>query len=113
MMQCQENKHFSGRTLAEGEQRRGRPSATRTGENTTRVRELVRSDRRLTVRMIASEVNMNRETVRLILTTELGMRRICARMVPRNLRQQQRDARLSAVSNIQMLYGDAAASLRT
>jgi len=63
--------------------------------------------------MIACEVNMNRETVRLILTEELGMRKICAKMVPRNLRQQQRDAQLSAVYNIQMHYGDAAASLLT
>ena len=86
IMQCQENKTFSGRTLTEVEQRRGRPSATRTGDNTARVRELVRSDRRLTVRMIAGEVNMNRETVRLILTEELGMRKIWAKMVPRNLR---------------------------
>jgi hypothetical protein len=29
--------------------------------------------------MIADEVNMNRETVRLILTEELGMRKICAK----------------------------------
>jgi len=63
--------------------------------------------------MIAGEANINRETVRLILTEELGMRKICAKMVPRNLRQQQRDARLSAISNIQMHYGDAAASLLT
>ena len=63
--------------------------------------------------MIAYEVNMNRETVRLILTEELGVRKICAKMVPRNLRQQQRDARLSAVFGIQMHYGEAAASLLT
>jgi hypothetical protein len=79
-----------GRTLVEDEQRSGQPSTTRTGDNTARVRELVRSDRRLTVKMIADEVNMNRETVRLILTEELGMRKICAKMVPRNLIEQQR-----------------------
>jgi len=39
--------------------------------------------------MIAVKVNMNRETVRLILTEELGMRKICAKMVPRNLTEQQ------------------------
>ena len=47
--------------------------------------------------MIADEVNMNRETVRLILTEELGMRKICAKMVPRNLTGLKRGARLSAV----------------
>ena len=35
--------------------------------------------------MIADEVNMNRETVRLILTEELGMIKICAKILPRNL----------------------------
>jgi hypothetical protein len=37
---------------------------------------------------------MNRETVRLILTEELRMRKNCAKMSPRNLIQQQRDALL-------------------
>jgi len=68
--------------------------------NTAWVRELVQSNRRLTVKMVADEVNMNRETVRLILTEELGMRKICAKMVPSNLTGQQRDLRLSAVFDI-------------
>ena len=63
--------------------------------------------------MIADEVNMYPETVRLILTEELGMRKICDKMVPRNLTEHQRDARLSAVFDIQMHYSDAAASLFT
>jgi hypothetical protein len=66
----------AGRNLAEDEQGSKRPSATRTGENTARVTELVRSDRRLIIRMTADEVKVNRETVRLILTEELGMRKI-------------------------------------
>ena len=45
--------------------------------------------------MIADEVNVNREAVRRILTEELGMRKICAKMVSRNLTEQQRDARVS------------------
>jgi len=73
------HKMFSeGRTIGEDEQRSGRPSATRTSDNTARVTELVRSDRRLTVKMIADEVNVNREAVRPILIEELGMRKICA-----------------------------------
>jgi hypothetical protein len=40
--------------------------------------------------MIADEVKMNQETVCLILSEELGMRKICAKMVPRNLTEQQR-----------------------
>jgi hypothetical protein len=63
--------------------------------------------------MIADEVNMNRETVHLIPTEELRMSKICAQMVPRNLTEQQWDAWLSAVFDIQMNYGDAAASFVT
>jgi hypothetical protein len=63
--------------------------------------------------MIADEVNMNREPVHLTPTEELGMRKICVQMVPRNLTEQQRDTRLSAVFDIQMYYGDAAASFVT
>jgi hypothetical protein len=50
--------------------------------------------------MTADEVNMNQETVRLILTEELWLRKICAKIVPRNLVQQQPDAQLSAVFDI-------------
>ena len=63
------------RTIVEDEQRSGRPSTTRTSDNTARVRELVRSDRRLTVNMIADEVNVNREALRRILTEELEIGR--------------------------------------
>jgi hypothetical protein len=120
MMQCQEHMPFAGtiyffegRTLIEDEQRSRRPSATHKGDNTARIRELVQSDRTLTVKMTADVVNMNRETITLILTEELGMRQICAKMVPRNLRQQQWDVQWNTVFDIQMHYSDAAAFLLT
>ena len=95
------HKTFSqGRTIAEVEQRSGRPSATRTSDSTARVCELVRSDRRLTVKMIADEVNVSWEAVRGILTEELGMGKICAKMVPRNLTEQQRHARVSVCAEL-------------
>jgi hypothetical protein len=53
-----------------------------TDANVDRVRNLVRSDRRLGVSLIAEKLNMNRETVRQIITEDLGMRNICAMMVP-------------------------------
>jgi hypothetical protein len=42
----------------------------------------VRSDRRLGVRVIAEELNMNRETVRQIVKEDLWMRKISTKMVP-------------------------------
>jgi len=77
------HKMFSeGRNIVEDEECGGRTSTKRTSDNTARVRELFRSDRRLTVKMIADEVSVNREAVSRILTEELGMRKICANMVP-------------------------------
>jgi hypothetical protein len=58
------------------------PSTQRTDANVDRVRTLVRSDRIFGVRLIANESNMNRETVRQIITDELGTREISAQMVP-------------------------------
>ncbi|PRD36169.1 UNVERIFIED_CONTAM: hypothetical protein NCL1_09451 [Trichonephila clavipes] len=83
--------HFSylreGRESIEDEPLSGRPSVSKTTENVVRVRDLVRSDRRLTVRMIGEELNLNHTTVHQIWTNELKMRKICAKMVPKNLSQ--------------------------
>ena len=50
-----------GREEVEDDHRSGRPFTSRTDENVERVRQKVRSDRRLTVRMIADELGMNIE----------------------------------------------------
>ena len=52
-----------GKEDMEDDPRSGRPTTSRTNENVERVKEKVRSDRRLTVRMIADELNMNSERV--------------------------------------------------
>ena len=50
----------------------------------------MRSDRRLTLRMISSELNFNRFTVRQILTQDLDMGKVCVKMVPKNLTTEQK-----------------------
>jgi hypothetical protein len=95
------HKMFSeGRTFVEDQQQSGRPSSTQTNDNTALVRECVRSNQRLKVTVIADKLNMNEETFRLILTEELRMRKICAKMVPMNLTQEQRDAMMSVCANL-------------
>jgi len=46
------------------EERSGRPATNRTEENVANVLQIVRENRRLTVRSIAEQVNIDRETVR-------------------------------------------------
>ena len=74
----------------EDEPRAGRLSTSKTGDNVERVRSLVRSDRRLTLRMISSKLNLKRFTVHQILTHDLDMRKVCAKTVPKNLTTEQK-----------------------
>ena len=53
----------------------------------------MRSDRPLTLRMISSELNLDRFTVHQILTQDLDMRKVCAKMVPKNLTTEQKGNR--------------------
>jgi len=50
----------------------------------------VRENRRLTVNCIAEQVNIDRETVRKILTEDLDMRKVRAKMVAKELTEEQK-----------------------
>jgi len=87
-------KAFSeGREAIEDEPRSERPSTAKTDENVIKVRDLVRSDHRLTVRMIGEQLGLTHTTVHQILTNDLEMRKICAKMVPKILSQDQKNNR--------------------
>ena len=62
-------KRFSeGRESVTDEERSEWPATSRTEENVANVRQIVRENRRLTVKSKAEQVNIERETVRKILT---------------------------------------------
>ena len=81
-----------------------RPSTSKTDDNMERVRTVVRSDHRLMLRMVSSELNLNWFTVHQILTQDLDMRKVCAKMVPKNLTTEQkanwRDACLDLLDHL-------------
>jgi len=66
------------------EERSGR-STTKTEENIAKVCQIVHENHCLTVKSIAEQVNIDREIVRKILTEDVDMRKVCAKMVPKNL----------------------------
>jgi len=74
-----------GRESIEGEQCAGRPLASRTENNVARVKAVLDRDRRLNVRLIAEEVGLPKTDVHRIVTEDLHMRKICAKLVPNNL----------------------------
>ncbi|PNF38211.1 hypothetical protein B7P43_G13459, partial [Cryptotermes secundus] len=75
-----------GDTFSEGkgnftdEERSGWPSTCGTEENIAKVYQILPESRRMTVISIAVQENIDRETVRKILTEDLEMRMVCAIM---------------------------------
>jgi len=66
----------NGCESVEVEERSGCPSASKTQENVERVSEMIRSNRRLTIREISEDLNISYGSVQNILTTDLNMRRV-------------------------------------
>jgi len=54
----------------------------------------LRENRRLTLRSIAEQVNIDRETVRKIVTEDFDMRNVSAEMVPKELTEERKQRRV-------------------
>ena len=88
-------KRFSeGRECVTDEERSGRPATSRNEENIAKVRQIVRENRRLTARKIAEQVDIDREKVRKNLTEDLDMRKVCAKIVPKELSEEPKQGRV-------------------
>jgi hypothetical protein len=81
-------KRFKG--CRKDNERTGCPKTNRTDENVEKVWKLVCSEGQLRAQMMAEELNLDRETVRKILTEDLGIRRVSAKTVPLILSDDQK-----------------------
>ena len=79
----------------EDEQRIGRPSTSHTSDNVAMVKAVLDSDRHLSVRLIADQVGLPKFIVHEIIMTELQMREVCAKLVPKVLTDEQKENRVS------------------
>nr|XP_012143528.1 PREDICTED: putative uncharacterized protein FLJ37770 [Megachile rotundata] len=90
------HKNFKdGREDDEDEQRVERPSSSRSDTNVDKVREILNSDRRLSIRLIAQELNLTKSTIHSIVTEDLQMRKVCAKLVPKVLTEEQKERRVT------------------
>ncbi|XP_036114141.1 protein GVQW3 [Molossus molossus] len=89
-----------GREDVRDDARSGRPVTHRTDENIQKVKDLVCSNRQLTVRMMAEELNLNKETVRLILKENLNMRKVSATIISGILKDDPKPQKLDFLSDI-------------
>ena len=83
-----------GHKDVEDDSRSGRPSTSRTVHNVECVKQMVCGDRQLTVRMITDELEINRDSVWKIIAEDLGMRKICAKMMLKLLDDDQKERRV-------------------
>ena len=97
-----------GRLSVEDDAKPGRPCSVKTDVNIEKVRELVCTDCCLTICMMADQLGINKELVRSILVDNLGMRKVCTKMVPRLLLEDQKTRQLHVCQDIlQQLQTDA------
>ena len=85
----------SGRKEVENDPKSERPFSTKTDKSIMRVKQLVRSDRKLTVQMITDELCLNRESARTILLHDLGLWKVCAKLVHKILSEAQKQHRVN------------------
>jgi transposase len=83
------NRFKDGHTLADSDQRSGRPSSSRNANVIENVRALFLEDRHLTVQEIADEVGISTGSAHSILTEDLHMCRVVVKFVPKMLLQEQ------------------------
>jgi len=86
----------NGRTDVEDLPRSGRPSTSSTDENIEVVKKTVLENRHTSIRELAQDLNISRESVRLILVDILGMRKVAGRLVPKELNFMQKKHREEA-----------------
>src|SRR5215469_16073365 len=64
-----------------------------------RLQNLVMADRRLTVREIAEEVGVSKDSAHAILRVDLNMNRVTAKFVPKLLSPEQKDLRVEVAQD--------------
>ena len=73
-----------GKETIEDEPRSGR-SSSRTPEMIEKVRQMLAQERRLTLRLIAEELGISKDTAHTIVRDDLGKRKICSRFMPHKI----------------------------
>ena len=95
-----------GRDSVTDEERSGWPATSRTEENIAKVHQIVRENSRPTVSSIAEQVNSDRETVRKILTVDLDMRKACAKMVRKEITEEQKQGSVTICQDLLQRHDD-------
>jgi len=83
----------------------GSPSTSKTDASIEKVGEIIRQNRRLSIRAVAELINIDKETVQQILHNNFNMKKVCLKMVPRLLTPEQKEIRI-CVDTLQNIEND-------
>jgi histone-lysine N-methyltransferase SETMAR len=83
-----------GRTNTSDAERSGRPKEVITPENIKKVHKIILNDRKVKLSEIAETLKISKERVGHIVHEYLGMRKLCAKWVPRELTVDQKQQRV-------------------
>jgi len=89
-----------GRVSVENDTRSSRPSSSRKEDNVVRIRDMIREDCTVTVRMLADALRINKSNCHQILRKDLGKRKLNTRLVPHALTQDQNEVRTSICADL-------------
>ena len=96
----------TGRTSVDSDEHTGRTTSCTTPQTVARIQELIRQDRRRTIRDIAEEVEVGYRTCQRVLTEELGMHHVAAKFVPRILTGDQKQQRVNICTELRQFASD-------
>ncbi|XP_014482086.1 PREDICTED: putative uncharacterized protein FLJ37770 [Dinoponera quadriceps] len=82
-----------GREVVEDLPRSGRSSTSSTDENVDKVKEMLMENRHSSLKEMAQNLDISHESICTILVHVLGMRRVAARLVPKELNFLQKEHR--------------------
>jgi len=91
-------KFRTGHMSTEDDERSGRPKEAVTDENIKKIHKMILEDRKVKLIVIADTLKISKERVGLITREYLGMRKLCAKWVPRELTVDQKQQRVHCVS---------------
>lgn len=94
------SRFWDGREIVEHDAYTGRPHSMCTPETTEKIRELVTSDCRLTIPVIAYELHISNEVIRQILTQDLGKRKVYSRFILHCLLEEQKQFRIHSCAEL-------------
>ena len=89
-----------GRTDVEDDERSRRPTISKTTNNNREIEKIVREDRRLSIRLIAERMSIDKETVWQVLHDNLHMTKVCAQVVSKLLTSDQKEKRQEVCADI-------------